>query len=119
MRIKFECTFVGIRLARDGEYKLEFLAPLVEISNAVSVIRTLNKRFMIALVTEGQKNKFDDVGLHRVAIDSDGETKVVLSIPYESMSNVDLACFGRYQQKNITVHCKIGQSSDSQEEKEE
>lgn len=107
MKVKFDCSFTGAKLAKDGEYKIEFAAPLTELSNVLSVIRMLNKRFAIALVLEGSKNKFNNAAFHRMAIDSDGETKVVFSIPYEDMQDVDLGFFGRCQQKHLTIYCRL------------
>jgi len=118
MKVKFECTLDGIRLAKDGEYKITFVAPLVELSNALSVVRGLNRRFQTALIIEGNKSKFDDVALYRMSIDKDGETKVVLSVPYEGLGTTEAAYFGRSQQKNIIVYCKINGESEGEESDE-
>ncbi len=107
MKIKVDCTMDGMRLAKDGEYKITFVAPLVELSNALSILRGLNKRFMIALVVSGNKNKFDEVALYKISIDKDGETKFILSVPYEQLTQTDLGYFGRCQQANISLFCKI------------
>ena len=116
MKVKFEGSFIVARLAKDGEYKLEFLAPLTELSNVISIIRMLNKRFAIALVTEGAKTKFNNAAFHRMAIDSDGETKIVFSIPHEDMQDVDLGFFGRCQQKQLTVYCRLPKLVTAQKE---
>jgi len=116
MKVKFECTLDGIRLAKDGEYKITFVAPLVELSNALSVVRGLNRRFQTAMIIEGNKSKFDDVALYRMSIDKDGETKVVLSVPYEGLGHTEAAYFGRSQQKNIIVYCKINGESEEEAE---
>jgi len=119
MKIKFDATLDGVRLAKDGEYKLTFVAPLVELSNALSVVRGLNKRFQMALIIESNKCKFDDVAVYRVSIDKDGETKVIFSIPFEAMGTTEAAYFGRCQQKNIIVYCKINGDTDAGEDVDE
>ncbi len=116
MKTKIDCTFDSARLAKDGEYKLTFVAPLVELSNALSVLRGLNRRFVIALIVNGNKTKFDDVGLYRISIDKDGETKFILSVPHTQMSQTDLGYFGMCQQSNIDLYCKIDEQDEEDDE---
>jgi hypothetical protein len=116
MKIKVDCTFDGMRLAKDGEYKLTFVAPLVELSNALSILRGLNKRFVIALVVGGGKNKFEEVALYKISVDKDGETKFILSVPYEQLTQTDLGYFGRCQQANINLFCKIDEADADDED---
>jgi len=115
MKLKVDCTFESMRLARDQEYKLTYVAPLVELSNALSILRGLNRRFMIAMIVNGNKTKFDDVGLYKIAIDKDGETKFTLSVPYEQLDQTDLAYFGRCQQSNISLYCKMDNGNGGEE----
>ena len=111
MRVKIDCTFDSMRLAKDGEYKLTFVAPLVELSNALGLLRGLNRRFMVVLLVNSNKQKFNDVALYKIAIDKDGETKFILSVPFEQMDQTDLGYFGRCQQSNISLYSKIDEGN--------
>lgn len=117
-KIKFSCSLNSIRLAKDGEYKIEFLAPMSEMASAISMVSFVDQVFSFAMVSEGEVVKASPVSLHRVAVDREGETKVVLSIPHTAVDNMSLMFLGNCQQKPIVIQCKPFRKEGSGSEKE-
>lgn len=104
MKIKFQATINNMSLKKDGEYRVEFKAPLLEISKAISMVRLLSVDFMVGILSEnGTKAIITKAYFYKLAIDRDGESKVMISFPADSITDNSLAFFGKNQENLVNV----------------
>ena len=107
MKIKFSATINNMSLKKDGEYRLEFKIPLSEISEAVSTIRLLDTEFKIGILSEEKsKSIITEAYFYKLAIDREGESKVMVSFPCTSIDDGSLSFFGKHQNELINVIIK-------------
>lgn len=113
MKIKFQGTINNMSLKKDGEYRVEFKIPLLEISKAISMVRLLNTGFKIGIISE-EKNKaiISTAYFYRLAVDKEGESKVTICFSFENISNDSLAFFGKHQDESVIVVIKKGNNNE-------
>ena len=107
MKIKFQATINNLSLKANGEYRICFQSPLLEISKAISMVRLLSIDFMVGILSEnGTKAIITKAYFYKLAIDRDGESKVTISFPLESVTDNSLAFFGKNQENLVNVIIK-------------
>ena len=110
MKIKFQGTINNMSLKKDGEYRVEFKAPLLEISKAMSIVRLLNTGFKLGIISEGKDKAIISIAyFNRLAIDREGESKIAVLFSSESISNDSLAFFGKHQNESVIVIIRGGE----------
>ena len=104
MKIKFSATIDNMSLKKDGEYRIQLKVPLLDISKPMSMVRLLNTDFMVGIISEDEsKAVITKAYFYKLAIDRDGESKIVISFPLESITDNSLAFFGRNQDKLLKI----------------
>jgi len=107
MKIKFQSVIDNMSLKKDGEYRVQLRVSLQDIASAISMIKLLDKDFMVGIISEEEsKAVITKAYFYKLAIDREGESKVVISFPCESITDNSLSFFGRNQEKLLRVVIK-------------
>jgi len=111
MKIKFSATINNMSLKKDGEYRVEFKVPLLDIAKAISMIKLLSANFMVGILSEEKsKSIITNAYFYKLAIDREGESKVTISFPCGSITDNSLAFFGKHQEESVSVIIKNKES---------
>jgi len=108
MKINLQATINNMSLRKDGEYRVEFRIPYVELEKAITTVQFIGNSFFVMMIAE----EVDDTGervravikeayFYKMIVDREGESKIVISFLSESID--DLAFFGKHQEEVIDV----------------
>lgn len=111
MKIKFSATINNMSLKKDGEYRVEFRVPLLDIAKAISMVKLLSVSFMVGILSEEKsKSIITSAYFYKLAIDREGESKVTISFSGESITDEYLAFFGKHQEESVSIIVKDKES---------
>jgi len=104
MKIKFSATINNMSLKKDGEYRLELKVPLLDIAKPISMVRLLSVGFIVGILSE-EKSKaiITEAYFYKLAIDREGESKVIISFSGESIADDSLSFFGKHQEETVNI----------------
>jgi len=106
MKIKFEATIDNMSLKKDGEYRITLKVSLQDVARPMSMVRLLSTEFMVGIIAEDSKAVITKAYFYKLTIDREGESKIVISFPAESVKDSSLSFFGRHQEEVITIIIK-------------
>lgn len=107
MKIKFSATINNMSLKKDGEYRVEFKVPLLDIAKAISMVKLLSVGFMVGILSEEKaKAVITEAYFYKLAVDREGESKITISFSGESITDNSLAFFGKHQEESVSVIIK-------------
>lgn len=86
--IRFNSTFDGQSIKRDGTVSLTFRAPLSEIADTVKLVTLLETTFHLRCVNENDEPvEIGKVTFFRLQIDRQGESRVMFETELSVMAN--------------------------------
>lgn len=107
MKIKFFATIDNMSLKANGEYRVTLKVPLLDIGKSMSMVRLIDTDFMVGILSETEsKAVITKAYFYRLAIDREGESKVIISFPGESITDNSLAFFGKHLEESVKIIIK-------------
>ena len=106
MKIKFEGVVDNLSLKKDSEYRVQLRVSLQDVGSAISMIKLLDTDFMVGILAEDSKAIITKAYFYKLTIDREGESKIVISFPAESILDNSLSFFGRHQEESVKIIVK-------------
>ena len=106
MKDKFQATIDNMSLKANGEYRLQIKVSLQDVGSAISMIKLLDTDFMVGILAEDNKAVITKAYFYKLTIDREGESKIVISFPAESIMDNSLSFFGRHQEESVRIIIK-------------
>jgi len=103
MKIKFEATIDNMSLKKDGEYRIQLRVSLQDVGSAISMIKLLDTDFMVGILAEDNKAVITKAYFYKLTIDREGESKIVISFPADSIMDNSLSFFGKHQEELVKI----------------
>ena len=106
MKIKFEGVVDNLSLKKDSEYRVQLRVSLQDVGSAISMIKLLDTDFMVGILAEDNKAVITKAYFYKLTIDREGESKIVISFPADSIMDNSLSFFGKHQEELVKIVIK-------------
>jgi len=106
MKIKFEGVVDNLSLKKDSEYRIQLRVSLQDVGSAISMIKLLDTDFMVGILAEDNKAVITKAYFYKLTIDREGESKIVISFPADSIMDNSLSFFGKHQEELVKIVIK-------------
>ena len=106
MKIKFEGVVDNLSLKKDSEYRVQLRVSLQDVGSAISMIKLLDTDFMVGILAEDNKAVITKAYFYKLTIDREGESKIVISFPADSIMDNSLSFFGKHQEELVKIIVK-------------
>ena len=103
MKIKFEGVVDNLSLKKDSEYRVQLRVSLQDVGSAISMIKLLDTDFMVGILAEDNKAVITKAYFYKLTIDREGESKIVISFPADSIMGNSLSFFGKHQEELVKI----------------
>jgi len=103
MKIKFEGVVDNLSLKKDSEYRVQLRVSLQDVGSAISMIKLLDTDFMVGILAEDNKAVITKAYFYKLTIDREGESKIVISFPADSIMDNSLSFFGKHQEELVKI----------------